>query len=219
MVRRDKRTIFIVRDPNNQFKGWGWVDVDFEVVKKFNLFNDYPLVIFLTGEEHKALQEKGINCPQYIVPPGRGKSGGKKFGVNTNGELINLSVQKSLTIEAVCAWVKTWATSDAKIITPGNKTISLSGEPIAKSSAFVYFVLNTDSNAIKIGKAKDLNNRINSLQTVSPAKLQLLKAIQVTGEKEAGQLEFSLHRKFAHLRITGEWFKAESELLDYLENL
>lgn len=69
----------------------------------------------------------------------------------------------------MCAWVKTWANLDAKIITPGNRTISLEGEPIAKGNAFVYFVLNADSNAIKIGKAKDLEKRLKSLQTVSPA--------------------------------------------------
>ncbi|WP_199197432.1 GIY-YIG nuclease family protein [Chroococcidiopsis sp. CCALA 051] len=80
-------------------------------------------------------------------------------------------------------------------------------------------MLNTDSNAIKIGKARDLDKRLKSLQTSSPATLQLLKAIQVTGEKEAAEMESKLHRRFTHLRITGEWFKAEKELLDYLSNL
>lgn len=99
-------------------------------------------------------------------------------------------------------WVKTWASPDAKIITPGNKIISLVGEPIAKGNAFGYFVFNADSNAIKIGKARDLEKRIRSLQTVSPSRLKLLKATHVTDEKEASLLESSLQRKFAHLRIT-----------------
>lgn len=80
-------------------------------------------------------------------------------------------------------------------------------------------MFNADSSAIKIGKAKDLEKRLKSLQTVSPAQLKLLKAIQVTGEKEAGQLEASLHRKFIHLRLSGEWFKAEKELFDYIGDL
>lgn len=175
-----------------------------------------PQGIFLNHIEHKALQALGKRYPQSIRPPGRGRTAGKKFVVNTNGEFVNLSVQKCLTLEAVCAWIRTWASPDAKIITPGNRTISLEGEPIAKGSAFVYFVLNADSNAIKIGKAEDLDKRLKSLQTVSPVQLQLLKAIQVTSGKEAAQLESSLHRKFAHLRLTGEWFKAEKELLGYI---
>ena len=219
MVRRYKETIFIVRDHYEPLKGWGWVDVDTEVVKRLGMSTVRPQGIFLDHIEHKALQALGKRYPQCINPPHRGRAAGKKFVVNINGDFINLSVQKSLTIEAVCAWVKTWASPDAKIITPGNQTISLVGEPIAKGSAFVYFVFNADSNAIKIGKARDLEKRIRSLQTVSPSRLKLLKATQVTDEKEASLLESSLHRKFAHLRITGEWFKAESELLDYLENL
>lgn len=219
MVRRYKATIFIVRDHYEPLKGWGWVDVNTEVVISFGLSTQRPAGIFLNHIEHAALQALGKRYPQCINPPHRGTSGGKKFIVNNNGELINLSVQKSLTIEAVCAWIKTWASPDAKIITPGNKTISLVGSPIAKGSAFVYFVFNADSNAIKIGKARDLEKRLRSLQTVSPSKLKLLKATHVTDEKEANLLESSLHRQFAYLRITGEWFKAESELLNYLENL
>lgn len=219
MARSNKRTIFILRDPAKKFKGWGWVDVDLGVAERFNLFNEYPLAIFLTPEEHEELQANGINCPYMIAPSPRGRSGGKKFVVNTSDELINLSVQKSLTIEAVCGWVKTWASCDAKIITPGNRTISLAGESVAKDSAFVYFVLNTDSNAIKIGKAKDLDKRLKALQTISSTQLQLLRAIQVIGEKEARQLELSLHQKFVHLRLNGEWFKAERELFSYIEDL
>lgn len=219
MVRKYKQTVFIRKDLNDQLKGWGWVDVDPEIVKRFGMSTKIPETIFILQKEYKELLAKGIRCPQTINPPYRGRSGGKKFVINNNSELINLSVQKSLTIEIVCAWVKTWASPNAKIITPGNRTIFLAGEPTFKSSAFVYFVLNVDSNAIKIGMAKDIDKRLKSLQTSSPAKLQLLKAIQVAGIKEAAELESKLHRNFAHLRITGEWFKAEKELFDYLEKL
>ncbi len=103
MVRRYKETVFIVRDLNDSLKGWGWVDVDEEIVKRFRLSTRIPDNIFIPAKEHKELKAKGIRCPQSIKPPNRGTSGGKKFIVNNNGELINLSVQKSLTIEAVCA--------------------------------------------------------------------------------------------------------------------
>ncbi len=207
------------KDLSDPLKGWGWVDVESEVVKRFKISTQRPNSIFIDYEEHQVLQANGIKCPQSINPPHRGRSGGKKFVVNNKGEFINISVQKSLSIEAVCAWVKAWANSDAQIITPGKRTISLAGELLSNSSAFIYFVLNADSNAIKIGKARDLGKRLKSLQTSSPATLQLLKAIQVNCEKEAVEMESKLHRKFTHLRITGEWFRAEKELLDYLSNL
>lgn len=115
MVRRGKTTVFIVRDPHDPLKGWGWVDVDEDVVKRFGISTKQPQGIFLSGEEHKKLRAEGRRCPQFIRPPSRGKAGGKKFVVNTNGEFINLSVQKSLAIEAVGAWIRTWASPDAKI--------------------------------------------------------------------------------------------------------
>ena len=119
----------------------------------------------------------------------------------------------------MCTWVTTWANLDAKIITPGKRTISRAGERLSNSSAFIYFVLNADSNAIKIGMAKDLDKRLKSLQTSSPTKLQLLKAVQLAGVKEAADIETLLHRRFFHLRLTGEWFKADKELFNYISAL
>ncbi|PSM48492.1 helicase [Chroococcidiopsis sp. CCALA 051] len=97
------------------------------------VYFDTPKSTPITDLEEK-LGVKGGSGWYSINPPGRGRTGGKKFVVNTNNEFINLSVQKSLTIEAVCAWVKTWANSDAKIITPGKRTISLAGEPLSNCS-------------------------------------------------------------------------------------
>jgi hypothetical protein len=36
--------------------------------------------------------------------------------------------------------------------------------------------------------------------------------------KEAQNLERSLHVNFSHLRMSGEWFKAKQELINYIEN-
>jgi predicted GIY-YIG superfamily endonuclease len=90
---------------------------------------------------------------------------------------------------------------------------------LAHQAHFVYFILNEDSNAIKIGIAKNLARRMMSLQTSSPAKLKLIKSIQVTVGKEALELEQSLHNKFREIRLAGEWFKAETYLLEYISQL
>jgi predicted GIY-YIG superfamily endonuclease len=139
--------------------------------------------------------------------------------LNIDGELITIRAQKSLTIQAVCTWLKTWVSPNAKIVTPGNRTHSLDGEKLAHQAHFVYFILNEDSNAIKIGRAKNLARRMMSLQTSSPAKLKLIKSVQVEGAKEAQELERALHQQFSEIRLAGEWFKAEANLLEYISQL
>ncbi|MBW4672457.1 MAG: GIY-YIG nuclease family protein [Cyanomargarita calcarea GSE-NOS-MK-12-04C] len=67
--------------------------------------------------------------------------------------------------------------------------------------------------------SKDISKRIKSLQTSSPAKLKLIKSIQVESDKEAQELEQSLHKQFQEIRLAGEWFKAEANLFDYINQV
>ena len=60
---------------------------------------------------------------------------------------------------------------------------------------------------------------MNALQTSSPVKLRLIKSVQVEGVKEAHELEQLLHRQFNEIRLAGEWFKAEANLLEYINQL
>jgi len=60
---------------------------------------------------------------------------------------------------------------------------------------------------------------MKSLQTSSPAKLELLKSISVQGKNKAQEQELSLHKQFDDLRINGEWFRAESRLVNYINQL
>lgn len=97
----------------------------------------------------------------------------------------------------------------------------LQGEPFAKPiekkapkpnqpdrELSVYFI-GGPSGPIKIGVSKDPKRRLAGLQTNSPYHLKLL-AIAPGGVEE----ERFLHAKFAHLRLKGEWFKRDPELLD-----
>lgn len=83
---------------------------------------------------------------------------------------------------------------------------------VAPPVSYVYFVQAGDS--IKIGVTVDLGARISALQTSTPHKLKLLKAI-AGGRPE----EIELHKRFDHLRIRGEWFRAEAELVEYITML
>jgi hypothetical protein len=70
-----------------------------------------------------------------------------------------------------------------------------------------YFV--SDGFALKIGKAKSVIDRIARLQTGNPNKL---RAIAVIG----GDHEKALHRRFRHNSVSGEWFRFDSGLLDWI---
>ena len=77
----------------------------------------------------------------------------------------------------------------------------------------VYFISNGE--AIKIGVSKDVVERMRGLQTASSRPLRLMAFLPgATGRDEA-----MLHRKFAHLRLNGEWFRPEAELLEYVFGL
>lgn len=216
-------TVFIDKDPNNLWKGWGWVDIKLGVVRKYGLDESQTKRRIIHIEEipspKRASFLKGkarsTDHTYTVKSPGRGRAGGKKFTIQIGAQNIPIKAQKSLTINAIVAWVKTWAGEKAKIITPGGKTLSTNGEIESPKTEFIYFILNKESNAVKIGRAKDVEKRLKSLQTANCNELKLIKTIRVNGSLEAKELENSLHQKFDHLRLSGEWFKAKPELIDF----
>jgi len=76
----------------------------------------------------------------------------------------------------------------------------------------IYFIQMGSNGPIKIGQANKPNRRLAELQTASPYKLYLLTTTRDYQEKR-------LHGRFAHLRLEGEWFTPESDLLDFITSL
>ena len=77
----------------------------------------------------------------------------------------------------------------------------------------IYFLRDPDG-AIKIGKAVDVEKRIQALQGGNPRQLTTLLVVQAPR-----RLEFELHRRFKALRLQGEWFASSPELLDCIASL
>ncbi len=144
----------------------------------------------------------------------------KDYVIVRNSEIIKFSVYPhSISHKKVIEWLKGSISYKDKIVTPGGRTLSSDGKTIRNNTEFIYFIFNADSNAIKIGKAKNVYKRMKSLQTATPAYLKLLKIIDEKAGKEARDTEQSLHRQFKHLKLLGEWFKFNDELQEFIRQL
>lgn len=81
-------------------------------------------------------------------------------------------------------------------------------------SSVVYFIEDPVEGSIKIGTAQDVQQRLKGLQTGHPRALAVLAT--TPGDN---RLESELHERFAHLRIRGEWFRPEPDLLAFIDRL
>jgi T5orf172 domain len=75
-----------------------------------------------------------------------------------------------------------------------------------------YFIQGEKTGLIKIGKSRDLPQRFKDLQAASPDILVVLKS-------HKGDVERTLHKAFASLRLHGEWFTPGQELLDFIRDI
>ena len=72
---------------------------------------------------------------------------------------------------------------------------------------YVYFIQAGRKGAIKIGVARNIDRRIDCMQTGNPFKLRLLAAIPCQSRTQALDLERKIHERFARQRVRGEWFQ------------
>jgi hypothetical protein len=79
--------------------------------------------------------------------------------------------------------------------------------------SYVYAILDSVNNCLKIGKANNIGSRMVDLQIGNPTELKLIATIPCLSENHAFSVESELHRRYSHLYIRGEWFKHDDELL------
>jgi hypothetical protein len=82
--------------------------------------------------------------------------------------------------------------------------------------SFVYYCAWADRpDAVKIGYSTNVFERMKSFLTSSSSDLWLIAVQSVKGVRE----EQRLHNRFNSLRIRGEWFRFESDLLHYIPTI
>lgn len=74
----------------------------------------------------------------------------------------------------------------------------------------MVYLISHEDKYLKIGHTNDINNRFSRLQVSTPIKLKLIHLI-----KGGVNLEKELHQKFKDLRVNGEWFVYDAEILNY----
>lgn len=72
-----------------------------------------------------------------------------------------------------------------------------------------YVIFNPTTKLIKIGKSCEVEKRIKTLSTQSGCKLEVLHVFNDNRENK-------LHKRFADLRIYGEWFADDGQIRDYV---
>jgi hypothetical protein len=97
----------------------------------------------------------------------------------------------------------------ARAFRKGQRTAKKPPNSSPRKTGCVYFIAAPELRRVKIGYARDLPRRLSALQVSSPCPLVLVAAVAT--DDPAG-LERKLHKRFAHLRIQGEWFGLTDEL-------
>src|SRR3972149_6243576 len=82
-----------------------------------------------------------------------------------------------------------------------------------KRSNCIHFISCDALSLIKIGRSADVNKRLSHLQISVGAELRIIKAVPADP-----WVEIAVHSKFQHIRVRGEWFRADKELLDFIAN-
>jgi hypothetical protein len=92
-----------------------------------------------------------------------------------------------------------------KFLRDAKETIAEGGQA-SKKAVKTYFILNTSTKLIKIGKSVRPSQRIKDIQGMAGAKLELLAVID-------RNIEAELHNQFKQYRRTGEWFEDTDGLI------
>jgi hypothetical protein len=72
-------------------------------------------------------------------------------------------------------------------------------------------------NQIKIGYSTFVDSRIRQLSSKTGIRGEVLCTFDVTDPLHVHSQERALHDRFRHLRIKGEWYRAEPDLLEWAE--
>jgi hypothetical protein len=72
----------------------------------------------------------------------------------------------------------------------------------------MYIIRAGYAGPVKIGKADCIPDRVRGLQTAHYEELRVSRVVHADAERQ-------FHERFSHLRIRGEWFHFDEEMLSF----
>lgn len=85
-------------------------------------------------------------------------------------------------------------------------------------ATYIYVMQSGDTDRCKVGVSKNPESRLRQLQTGNHRELKIVLIIGPFDESHAYRMEKHIHQVLDanHLRILGEWFKAEAPEVSYI---
>lgn len=145
----------------------------------------FPNRVFRLGRKRLGLSKQEINAIYEGV---------KKTWIKEQGKLIQLKVMRERRL------IKT-------------KPIISDREDVIKKDSFIYFVLDTVNNAVKIGYSTNPKRRIHNLQSSTINPLKLIHTLQ--GDVKS---EYELQERFWRDKIKNEWFNYSDDIKAYIKS-
>lgn len=88
----------------------------------------------------------------------------------------------------------------------------------SNSGTCSVYVIQAKSGAVKIGVARDVNLRLEGLQTSNHEELTIVFAFEFESREIARAVEMLMHKRYEAHALRGEWFSVDtSELLDEMK--
>ena len=85
-------------------------------------------------------------------------------------------------------------------------------DTVQNRPGYVY-IIKAENGLYKIGKTRNIIQRLGSLFTMSPVKLTVLHTIKTN---DAYHCERELHENYREYRSHGEWFRLPNETVQHL---
>lgn len=82
------------------------------------------------------------------------------------------------------------------------------------SNDYLYLMVNSEKNRVKIGRSKDVKRRLNQIQALFDSEIKVLYKIE-----RKGGTEKHVHELFKTLNIENEWFKFHESIITYFDSL
>ncbi len=146
----------------------------------------------------------------------------KKHGMASKGEAQRTWLTPGLSVTEkakITGWPKSalyaaFGKSNAPAGRRPSDTVDPNAPPPRHTRGFVYFMRIDGRGHVKIGFSKEPAKRLNGFGTSTPGTPQIVGFMSGTYETEK-----KLHKKYAALRVKGEWFRCEGPLKAFVETL